>query len=358
MNPRHLVLPAAAAALLAVAVASAVRADGGRIARDPPSQPPASPFESRISGTGLVEPSGEEVLVGAPVSGVVGRVFVRTGDLVQAGDPLFDLDVRDLRAEVALRSAAVARAAAESKRLRSMPRAEDLPPAVARVAEAKAQFDEARTRLSMVERVADAAAVSQEDRARRKSEALAAGARFAEASAELVKLRAGAWDEDIAVADAALAEAEAALQRAVTDVERATVRAPSAARVLDVDVRPGQFAAAASGTALVVLGSADGLDVRVDIDEADAWRVRPGALAEAQVRGNAALRVPLEFVRIEPRVVPKKDLSGMTTERVDTRVLQVVYRAVPGEVSLFAGQQMDVFLVSPSAATAASGGAR
>jgi hypothetical protein len=63
------------------------------------------------------------------------------------------------------------------------------------------------------------------------------------------------------------------------------------------------------------------------------------------VRGNPELNVDLEFVRFEPLVVPKKSLTGDATERVDTRVLQVIYRMV-GTVPklLFIGQQMDVFV--------------
>lgn len=65
--------------------------------------------------------------------------------------------------------------------------------------------------------------------------------------------------------------------------------------------------------------------MRVDIDENDAWRFRPGAPALAYVRGNPDLKTPLRFERFEPYVIPKQSLTGDTTERVDTRVLQVIY---------------------------------
>src|SRR6516225_11269054 len=73
-------------------------------------------------------------------------------------------------------------------------------------------------------------------------------------------------------------------------------------------------------------GSVTPLHVRVDVDEHDAWRVRGGAPAAASPRGNGSIRIPLEFVRFEPYVVPKKSLTGDSTERVDTRVLQIIYR--------------------------------
>jgi len=82
----------------------------------------------------------------------------------------------------------------------------------------------------------------------------------------------------------------------------------------------------------------------VDVEEHEAWRVLPEARAAASVRGNTDLKTPLTFVRFEPFVVPKKSLTGDSTERVDTRVLQVIYRIEDQNVPLFVGQQMDVFI--------------
>jgi hypothetical protein len=82
----------------------------------------------------------------------------------------------------------------------------------------------------------------------------------------------------------------------------------------------------------------------VDVEEHEAWRVLPEARAAGSVRGNANLKTPLTFVRFEPFVVPKKSLTGDSTERVDTRVLQVIYRVADQKVPLFVGQQMDVFI--------------
>ena len=108
-------------------------------------------------------------------------------------------------------------------------------------------------------------------------------------------------------------------------------------------------------TPLVVVGETEPLHVRVDIDEHESWRVRPGARAEAVLRGNASLRVALEFVRIEPFVVPKRSLTGDSTERVDTRVLQAIYRFRRGTLPFFVGQQVDVFIEATPAETPATG---
>jgi HlyD family secretion protein len=94
------------------------------------------------------------------------------------------------------------------------------------------------------------------------------------------------------------------------------------------------------------------LHIRVDVDEHEAWRVRPQAKANAAVRGNAELTTALTFVRFEPFVVPKRSLTGDSTERVDTRVLQVIYRIDDESLPLYVGQQMDVFIDGSEATTA------
>jgi hypothetical protein len=67
--------------------------------------------------------------------------------------------------------------------------------------------------------------------------------------------------------------------------------------------------------------------------------------AVACLKGKPEPRFPLEFVKVEPYVIPKKSLTGDNSERVDTRVLQVIY-ALSDEQSekLYVGQQVDVFL--------------
>jgi hypothetical protein len=94
----------------------------------------------------------------------------------------------------------------------------------------------------------------------------------------------------------------------------------------------------------VVLGDLDQLHVRVDIDENDIHRFRPGVRATAKLRGDPRQEFALRFVRVEPYVIPKKALTGDNTERVDTRVLQVIYAIDTRGMPLYVGQQLDVFL--------------
>ena len=120
-------------------------------------------------------------------------------------------------------------------------------------------------------------------------------------------------------------------------------------------IRKGEYApAGVLATPLMMIGSTDVLHVRVDIDESDAWRVRSDTKAVATVRGNRQLRTELKFVRIEPYVVPKKSLTGDSTERVDTRVLQVLYSFDRKTLPVYVGQQVDVSIEAKSRSQAIS----
>ena len=80
------------------------------------------------------------------------------------------------------------------------------------------------------------------------------------------------------------------------------------------------------------------------------WRFKSGAQAYAFVRGNRDLKTPVTFYRVEPYVIPKKSLTGANTERVDTRVLQVIYAFDPADKPVFVGQQVEVFIDAASSA--------
>jgi HlyD family secretion protein len=118
-----------------------------------------------------------------------------------------------------------------------------------------------------------------------------------------------------------------------------------------VNVRPGEFVGAPPERALIILGSTTQLHVRVDIDEYDIPRFVPDAPARATLKGQSKDFFPLRFVRIEPYVIPKKSLTGDNTERVDTRVLQVIYAVDGGDRRLFVGQQVDVFIDASGTST-------
>lgn len=321
----------------------------------PIADPAPSPFEATIAGAGIVEAMSQNVAVGTPVPGIVVDVPVRVGETVQSGAPLFRIDDRDARARLDVQKATLAAAQADLARLVSLPRAEDVPPAVARVAVAEASLADARRQLEVAESLDDKRAMAVEEWSRRRFAVQSLEARVAEARAELDKIQAGAWESEVAVQRARIATAEAGVHAAEVDLERLVVRAPLDCTVLQLNVRKGEFApAGVTAVPLVLVGDVSRLHVRVDVDENDAWRLAPGAQARGFVRGNSKLSTDLEFVRVEPYVVPKRSLTGESSERVDTRVLQVLFRFDPQSLPVYVGQQMDVFVETTRAPDAST----
>ena len=311
----------------------------------PVSPPSRAPFEAYIAGAGIVEAQSQNIAVASPLARIAEEVFVKVGDEVAAGAPLFRLEGRDLAAEREVRRAAVASAKARLDRLLASPRPEELPPAEARVKEAEAVLADLRHQVELLEKVADARAVTAEDLAKKRFAALAAEARLAEVKGSRDLLKAGAWKPEIDVVRAELAAAEAQAKAVETDVERLTVRAPVEGMVLQMNVRAGEFApAGVAATPLMLFGTLKKFHVRVDVDENDAWRFKTDAKAAAFVRGNRDLKTDLVFVRVEPFVTPKRSLTGESTERVDTRVLQAVYSFDRAALPVYVGQQMDVYI--------------
>ncbi|WP_172176971.1 efflux RND transporter periplasmic adaptor subunit [Paraburkholderia elongata] len=275
----------------------------------PPVTPPASSFARSIGAEGLVEPKSEDIGVAPVVPGQVTVVRVRAQQYVRAGDVLWEQDSRELAAQIPVREAEVTSARAA-------------------VAVGEAALADARVQLTMIENVTDRRAIREEDLQRRRIAADAAKAQ-------------------LAANRAALTRAEAALAETRSDLTRRVVVAPIDGQILKVNIRPGEYATVPAASPLVVMGDTSAMHMRVDVAEEDAPRFAPERKAYASPRGDASRHIPLEFVRLEPRLIPKRNLSGDTTERIDTRVLQVIYRiAGPGPV--YDGELMDVYIDAPA----------
>ncbi len=307
-------------------------------------QPATAPNYRSISGAGLVEARRENIPIGTTVPGVVDKVFVVVNQHVKAGDPLFHIDDRDLRAELATRKASVLAMQASLDRLKAAPRAEDIPPARASVDEARAKLADANAAYRRTKNLYEKSMATGSDYDKDNYTEKAAEAALARAEAELKKLLAGSWKEDIRVAEANLKQAEAQAKSTEMLMERLTVRALIDGDVLQVHVRPGQFAALNWNEALIVLGDVNTLHVRVDVDENDLAMFKEANPAIATLKGRPNVQFPLTYVKTEPYVIPKKSLTGDNSERVDTRVLQAIYAIDSMPVKVYVGMQMDVFI--------------
>ncbi|MBD2840654.1 efflux RND transporter periplasmic adaptor subunit [Erythrobacter rubeus] len=288
-----------------------------RSTSEPEQQPPKATGDlansPRVAGTGLVEPSSEIIDIGSALSGLVTDLRVRPGDRVEKGQPLFLVDDRAARARLAEANAAISEARAA-------------------IAEAQAAQRTASQQLALYDNLDDPAAVSRAEVIRAEGDATAAQTRL-----ELARAR--------------LSAAQAQAGSARTELGRLTVRAPITGEILAVNIRLGEFVSTQGGSSdpFIQMGETTPLHVRVDVDENEAVRVKLGADAIVSPRGAADIRANAKFVRAEPLVVPKRQLTNSAAERVDVRVLQIIY-ALPQSDVFRVGQQVDAFIPAAEAA--------
>jgi HlyD family secretion protein len=278
----------------------------------PPVEPARSPYASDVAATGIIEASRENVKVAAPKGGLVQKVFVQVDSPVKQGDPLLLLDDRETRAQLATMQAQVAamKASLDSEKVL--------------MADAEDQFK--RTDTLEKQNVA-----SVDEKTRKQFNLQSMQARVVKIAADLQS-------------------AEAQVQLAQTELDILTVRAPRDGIILQLNVREGEYAGTTPTDPLMILGDTDRLQIRADVDEQNAPLVVANQPAVAFLKGDTKSPIPLRFVRIEPYVVPKKSLTGDSTERVDTRVLQIIFDFARPATPVYVGQQMDVFIQRPNSA--------
>jgi HlyD family secretion protein len=294
-----------------VAIALVLRSINGQEAREippPPIAPAAKPYENTVAATGILEALSENVSLGVPVAGLVTEVLVKVNDAVRSGDALFKLDDRDLHALLLKQRALIEVAKAQ-------------------VDVAKANVAKMEDMFKRVRDMPDSRIISVDEVNQRQNDLNVSKAQLAASNAQLLS-------------------AEADVTQTERMIERLTVRAPREGTIIQVNIRAGEFAATAPKLPAMVLGDLDRLQVRADVDEQNAPRIRAGQAAQAFLKGDTKNAIPLKFERIEPYVIPKISLTGASTERVDTRVLQVIYslEKPKSDAPLYVGQQVDIFI--------------
>ncbi|MCX7396237.1 MAG: biotin/lipoyl-binding protein, partial [Planctomycetales bacterium] len=316
--------------------------------------PKRSGREEFLAGVGIIEPAGEAVAIGSQLQGIVYAVLVKPGDRVEIGQPLFVLDDRTAKANVGI--ATVDLAAQEAKLAEALAQIETqkarVDAAMAQNAEVAATLANGQLKLMRAEKLLANNSISAEEFDLNQLNLRVAEARVAEAAAKYREAVAGLKLVDgesgapsIEVQKAAVEQAKAMLVKEQVTLDQHTIRAPSIGTVLQVRIRAGEFVPATVLTnPVITLGVINPLHIRVDIDETEIARFKETAAAFAAVRGRAERQVPISFVGLEPLVTPKKSLTGGVSERVDTRVLQIIYSVEPSEIDAIPGQQVDVYI--------------
>lgn len=315
-------------------------ADVVKAGREEP--PPAGTQDDRsplvtgvsIGGNGLIEPAEPETRVAGAVPGRIARVAVKEGEHVELGAVLVELEGAVERASLAAAEADLAGAKADLTRSLRGQRAEDIEAAAAEASASKTRAELSASVLSRTEALAKKGAVSTEELDRAKSSAAADESAWKASDARRRLLLAGSRSEDIASARARMTAAAARVEQAKATVERLLVKAPIAGEVLRVKYRAGEYYAPQGGEALLLMGDTSKLRVRMDVDERDIAKVTLGAQAWVLVDAFHGRKFGGKVSEIGRRMGRKNVRTDEPTERIDTKILEVVIDLEPGSALL------------------------
>ncbi|MGP8246742.1 MAG: HlyD family secretion protein [Bryobacteraceae bacterium] len=326
----------------------------------PAFSPAANPFPDGIYANGILESdqaSGENINVYPEVPGTVKQILVAEGQEVRAGTPLLIIDDSIQRATLEQQQSQAEAALAVLDELRAQPRKETVQVADAQAAAAQTILKTAQDAFDKQNAAYEVnpKAISKDALDNAGNAVAVAEANLAVAQKQLELTKAGAWVYDIRNQE----KQYNALQRA-SDASRAllakyTLQAPRDGVVLAIHPTPGSFVSTQGAydtytegmTPVLVLGSPHAhLNVRCYVDEILVPRLPDPAKMRAQmsVRGSN-VKIPLRYVRTQPFVSPKIELSDQRLEQVDVRVLPVIFRLeMPKDVKLYPGQLVDVYI--------------
>ena len=330
-----------------------------RKAQPPVFQPVTSPYPTGIYANGIIEsdqPSGSNINLYPEVSGPITQVLVHEGQRVPAGTPLFSIDDSVQRATTEQFRLAAEASRALLDELKAQPRQETLAIAGAQVGLAEAglkvargQYDKRRASFDL-----DPKSISKDvlDTAEDAVSQAAASLEVARKQYELTA--AGAWSYDVVSQERQTEALSQAYAAAGALLQKYSVKAAVDGVVLVVNATVGSYVSPQGAynahtqglDPLVIMGAPqDNLAVRCYVDEIlvsrlpSAWHIR----AQMTVRGTD-IKVPLEFVRVQPYVSPKIELSNERQEQVDLRVLPVIFRFPKQDVPVYPGQLVDVYI--------------
>ena len=329
-------------------------------AQPPLFNPAANPYPNGIYANGIVESdqsSGENINVYPEVSGTVKQILVAEGQEVRKGTALVLIDDSIQRGTVEQLQAQAQAAFAVLEELKAQPRKETLDVSEAQVASAQAALKTAQDELDKQRAAYDLnpKTISKDalDSAMNAVANAQANLEVARRQRDLTK--AGAWIYDIRNQEKQYNALVNSHSSASALLSKYTLRAPSDGIVLAINSTTGSFVSGQGTydtytqgmTPVLVLGSPHArLNVRCYVDEILVPRLPAPARMKAQmsVRGSN-VKLSLQYVRMQPFVSPKIELSDERLEQVDLRVLPVIFRMEkPKDLNLYPGQLVDVYI--------------
>ncbi len=250
-----------------------------------------------VSDTGTVT-SLREAKIASTLSGIVVEVFVTEGQRVQRGTPLMRLKTDNLAANEAQARASVANARARLAQLLNGARPEELDRAAATAAQAKAALDLAQANMQRIRELYQMGAVSKQDLDSTESQFRQAQAVYNSATQSQRLTQLGARTEEIAAAQAQLAQAEAALTAVQIQLRDATVTAPFAGTITQRSVEPGE--SVSPGATSFMLAQLDDVYAQLAVPERQRQGLRVGQIVAITVDALPGAQFAGKISEIQP----------------------------------------------------------
>lgn len=228
--------------------------------------------ENELRLAGVVET--QEVRLGSKIGGRVAEVFITEGDLVQAGQPLVRFEVPELEAQREQWRSRLASMVAELDKARAGPREEEIRQVKSDVEVAATALRLARDDFARVEKIFRRGGSDQAELDAARAARDRTIGQLGSAQAKLDLFLAGTRPEDIADAEAKVAEMKGKLLEIDANLQEALVRAPERCLVEVLSVRKGDLVPP-NQPVLQVLRAAD-MWVKVFVPETQLGKVRLG----------------------------------------------------------------------------------
>lgn len=305
------------------------------------------------SATGRVEPVSGEIRMGAAAPGRVAELFVAANDVVKKGDLLVRLDDDDIVSKIA-----AARAEA-SVRVREREeetatglgidrrKAEDALAASERALYAAHQSFDGLFDSVDKKRPDDAARDAAYEKVT-KAEADVDAKRK-----ELLTLTEREGMPDSQRLESSLAAARAELASYEVALERMRIRAPIDGTVLNVLAKVGEFATPSPENALVVVGDISSLNVRAEVEERDADKIRVGQNVVVKSDAYPDKSFTGKVTTVSKSLAAPRIAARGPRRPVDVEVIEAVI-SLEGSPPLLTGMRVDVFFESDGSKSSAA----
>lgn len=304
----------------------------------------AKALSIRVEASGRVEPI-ETVNIGSEVSGRLIALYVDRGDRVKAGQVLARMRADEREATLAQAKEQLAEAEAEYTKLRNGSRREEIGRAKAQVASAQAQVDLRTKQLKRYRLLAREGAIAQQDLDEYIQAERSARASLHQAQQQLQEVTVGSRPEDLERAAAQVAAARAKIQEVQAQLDEATVRAPFDGIITEKYAHVGAIitptmpaATTASATPSSIVELTSGLEILVDVPEANISQIKVGQPVKIVADSYPNRTFTGRVRQIDPKAVVEDNVTSF----------QVRVKLVTGHSDLISGMNVDATFTGKS----------